>query len=99
MGGTASLVLPMRWRLESGVINLAPLVSMPAGLFGVLSSLALAALASSACRRGQEGMVPVPHSNLQRVLMQLSGSSNASRILSVAISASLSLDSSNAFLV
>ena len=64
-----------------------------------LSSLDLACLRSSACKSGQDGMVPVPLSNLRRVLTQSSRRSNASMNLSVAMSAMLPWATRDAFFV
>ena len=67
--------------------------------FWALSPLALAVFTSPTMRRGREGIVPVPHSNLHRVETQSSKSSKASRNLSEAISWSLPLAKRKVFLV
>ena len=90
--GVESPGLPLRWRLGSGGTKPVPALSLLAMRFGVLSSFALAAFASSAWRSGHDGIVPVPHSNLRRVLTQSSRSSKASTNLSVATSEILSLE-------
>lgn len=52
---------------------------------GVRSVFDLACLRSSACKTGQDGMVPMLLSNLQRVLTQLLRRLNASMNLLVAM--------------
>ena len=63
------------------------------------SSLDLACLTLSACRSGHDGMVPVPLSNLQRVLTQSLRRSKASMNLSVVMSVMLPWALRDIFLV
>ena len=91
--------LSERWHFVSGDVKPIADASGPEVCLGVLSTLDLAALASSAMRSRHEGIMPVLHSNFHKVETQSSRSSKASLNLSVAISWSLPLAKRKVFLV
>ncbi len=114
MDGIISSGLPLKMRVpaRSSAVGVATegrarFVSLAAWLFCVSagamrfcrSNLDLACLRSSDCNSGQDGIVPVPLSNLRRVLTQSSRRSNASTNMSVAMLLMLPWATRDAFLV